>query len=121
VDRELKDSEVKGLTPDAQLTHASNAALQAATVALLASGFRVPKNARDHHYRTIQSLAHTIEADSSFVAHLTRFSTRRNKAQYEFAGSVSGPEAREMIELARRLRIQVMKWLREKHPELLRP
>ena len=57
-DRDLSDCRTSGLSPDWQLNIAYNAALQAATAALAASGYRAVRKA--HHYRVIQSLAHTI-------------------------------------------------------------
>lgn len=46
------------MSPDWKLNIAYNAALQAATAALAASGYRAARE--QHHYRTIQSLAHTL-------------------------------------------------------------
>lgn len=54
IDRDLKDCEVPGLSPDARLERAYNAALQCATVALFASGYRA--SSRDNHYKVIESL-----------------------------------------------------------------
>ena len=64
-DRDLTDCNVSGLSPDWRLHIAYNAALLLATVALAASGYRTTREA--HHYRLIQSLAHTIGADSSII------------------------------------------------------
>jgi hypothetical protein len=47
---------------------AYNAALQAATAALAASGYHTEKG--DHHFRTMQSLELTIGADSKLVVKL---------------------------------------------------
>ena len=57
-DRDLSDSRTPGLSPDWQLNIAYNAALQIATAALAASGYRAVREA--HHYRTIKSLCYTI-------------------------------------------------------------
>lgn len=54
--RDLRNAKAKGLDDDWGFSIAYNAALQAATAALTASGFGVPK--RDsHHFRVIGSLA----------------------------------------------------------------
>ena len=53
-DRDLKDCETRGLSADWQLGIAYNAALQTATTALAACGFRSGRDA--HHHRVIQSL-----------------------------------------------------------------
>ncbi len=51
-DRAIADAEVRGISPDARLSIAHNAALQLATAALAASGYRAGREA--HHYRAIQ-------------------------------------------------------------------
>ena len=58
VERDLASAKVAGLADDWRLSIGYNAALQAATAALAASGFRAARE--QHHYRTIQSLALTI-------------------------------------------------------------
>lgn len=58
VERDLANAIVAGLSDDWRLNIAYNAALQAATAALAAAGFRAARE--QHHYRTVQSLALTI-------------------------------------------------------------
>ncbi|MEE8429859.1 MAG: hypothetical protein V3S16_01260 [Candidatus Desulfatibia sp.] len=116
-DRDLADCRTSGLSSDWQLNIAYNAALQAATAALAASGYRAVRES--HHYRIIQSLAHTIKADAGLIALLDQFRKKRNIGGYEQAGMVSDQEAGEMADLAHRLRRDVEKWLREKHPDVL--
>ncbi len=117
VDRDLKASAVKGLDDDWRLAIAYNAALQCATAALAASGYRASREA--HHHRVIQSLAYTIGADAQLVAQLEAFRKKRNIGDYERAGVTSKGEANEMVALARRLRQEVGSWLQANHPELL--
>jgi hypothetical protein len=116
-DRDLHDCLARGLSADWRLNIAYNAALQLATAALAASGYRASREA--HHYRVIQSLAYTVQADRRVVAQLDQLRRKRNVAGYERAGSVSDREAREMAELARQLRETVSDWLAADHPELL--
>jgi len=101
-DRDLEACQTPGLDPDWKLNIAHNAALQLATAALAACGFRASRQA--HHYRVIQSLTFTIEADADLVAQLDAFRKKRNIADYERAGVVSEQEVAEMIDLARELR-----------------
>ncbi len=54
--RDISDCKTSGLSPDWQLNIAYNAALQTATAALAASGYRAAREA--HHYRVIQSLSY---------------------------------------------------------------
>lgn len=117
-DRDLADCRAKGLSDDWKLAIAYNAALQLATIALAASGYRVAREA--HHYRTLQSLVLTLGADSGLMAKLDSFRKKRNVSDYERAGLVSAKEAHEMEALARQLRQQIQDWLRSEHPELLR-
>ena len=117
VDRDLEDSAAEGLSPDWRLNIAYNAALQAATAALVASGYRV-RRGESHHYRAIQSLRHTIGADPDLVAQLDAFRKKRNQMSYERAGVVSEQEAEEMVALARDIRNRVRGWLEEEHGEL---
>jgi len=116
-DRDLAQCRTPHLSPDWQLNIAYNAALQAATAALAAAGYRAARDA--HHYRVIQSLAHTIEADPALILQLDKFRKKRNITEYEQAGAVSEQEAIEMFALAKNLRDEVEKWLRSNHPELL--
>jgi hypothetical protein len=118
VERDLANAKVTGLAEDWRLTIAYNAALQAATAALAASGFRAARE--QHHYRTIQSLALTIGWPAAKVDRFDRFRKKRNIGGYETAGVISEREAREMRELAVGLRDDVLAWLRKQHPKLLR-
>lgn len=116
-DRDLKAACTPGLDADWRLSIAYNAALQAATAALAASGYRAAREA--HHYRVIQSLAFTIGADAGLVRQFDQFRKKRNTLAYERAGLVSDHEAEEMARLASVLRSTVEEWLRHNHPVLL--
>ena len=118
IDRDLADCQTPELSSDWKLTIAYNAAVQVAAAALAAAGYRAGREA--HHYRVIQSLAHTIGLDSTVIAQLDGFRKKRNISDYERAGAVSDVEAREMISLTETLRDEVIKWLAANHPELLR-
>lgn len=117
VERDMVDAELNDLSDDWKLNIAYNAALQAATAALAACGFRAAREA--HHYRVIQSLRDTIGAPGSLVARLDVFRKKRNQGGYERAGVVSEQEAREMIELAREIDSTIRRWLAGHRPDLL--
>lgn len=119
VERDLANAKVAGLSDDWRFSIAYNAALQAATAALAAAGFRAARE--QHHYRTIQSLALTIGWSGGKVDRLDRFRKKRNITGYESAGVISKGEAKEMLELATELRGAVLAWLGKQHPKLLRP
>lgn len=110
-DRDIADSQAKGISTDTRLGLAYNAALQLAVAALAASGYRPGREA--HHYRAIQSLAFTIGASTDLVDQLDSFRKKRNISDYERAGAVSQQEAREMLTLAKTLREALITWLEE--------
>ncbi|MGH8681966.1 MAG: hypothetical protein ACREVS_08530 [Burkholderiales bacterium] len=118
VERDLANAKVAGLSEDWRLNIAYNAALQAATAALSATGFRAARE--QHHFRTIQSLALTIGWPALKVDRFDRFRKKRNIMGYESAGVVSEREAREMHELATTLRDDVLVWLGKQYPKLLK-
>jgi hypothetical protein len=118
VERDLANAKVAGLSDDWRFNIAYNAALQAATAALAASGFRAARE--QHHYRTIQSLALTIGWQGGKVNQLDRFRKKRNITGYESAGVISEGEARAMLEVAAALRGDVLVWLGKQHSKLLK-
>lgn len=117
-DRDLNDSMTPALSSDWRLNIAYNSALQSATAALAACGYRAAREA--HHYRTIQSLSFTIGVPRSLIAQLDQFRKKRNMDAYDRAGAVSDQEASEMVLFAQDLRKQVEAWIRKNHPELSR-
>jgi len=117
VDRDLKDSAAEAISADWRLNIAYNAALQAATAALAAAGYRAPRE--QHHYRVIHSLAGTIGAAPALIVVFESFRKKRNIADYERAGVASVVEAREMRVFALKLRDSVVSGLRRHHPQLL--
>lgn len=116
VDRDLSDCRASGLSPDWRLNIAYNAALQAATAALAAAGYRAGREA--HHFRVIQSLAHTIGAETEFINRFDYFRKKRNIGGYERVGAVSDYEADEMIAFGGEVRSRVTQWLHANHPEV---
>jgi hypothetical protein len=117
VDRDLADSQIKGLSADRRFATAYSAALLVATLALAASGYRAQQEG--HHYWSIQSLAFTLELDTKTINQLNTFRRKRNIADYERVGMVSEQEIRKMVALARELRTMVVEWLSKNHPELV--
>ncbi len=83
-DRDLVDCRVQGLSAEWKLNIAYNAALQAATAALAACGYRASRDA--HHDRVIQSLTFTIEADPSLLRRFDAFRKKTSKMNVVVAG-----------------------------------
>ncbi|MFO7686722.1 MAG: hypothetical protein R6V60_11570 [Desulfobacterales bacterium] len=117
VDRDLKDCQTEGLSGDWRFNIAYNAALQAATAALAAAGYRPAREA--HHFRVIQSLAHTIGIDPDMIIQFDQFRKKRNVGGYERSGSISDHEVAEMIRLARELREKSQEWIRSNAAHLV--
>jgi hypothetical protein len=116
VDRDLADSGTESLSPDWRMNIAYNAALQAASAALAASGYRASRD--QHHFRVIQSLRETLGTDIGVVNTLDAFRKKRNITGYERVGIVSDADAETMRALALRVREEVVGWLAERHPDL---
>lgn len=117
VDRDLADSASRDVSADWRLNIAYNAALQAATAALSAAGYRASREA--HHYRVIQSLRETVGTDASTVATLDAFRKKRNITGYERVGTVSNTDAKAMRTLALSVRDEVIEWLKRHHAGLV--
>ena len=116
-DRDLASCATKGLAADWRFAIAYNSALQSATAALAAAGYRAGHEA--HHRRVIESLAFTIGATRQVIGRFDAFRKKRNMSSYEIGGSISEKEAGEMAEFAADLRKQAEEWIRRKHPELM--
>ena len=121
VDRDISDAAVHGLSPEGRFQHAYDAALQLCMIALRASGYRVCKG-QGHHKWGIDSLRCTLGAKWSNTAdHVERCSRLRGQAMYEQTGVVSDQDADDLLETARRLRSDVLKWLKANYPTLVPP
>ena len=118
VERDLHDSGARGLSADWRMNIAYNAALQAATAALAAAGYRASRD--QHHYRVIQSLRETLRIDVQTVNTFDAFRKKRNVTGYERIGLVSDADADAMRALAVRLRDDVLEWLKKNHSDLLK-
>lgn len=117
-DRDLAASTTPGLHNDWSFNIAYNAALQLATAALAASGYQAER--ANHHYRVIDSLNLTLGTDGETVKKFDIFRKKRNIADYERAGAISGREVEEMRSLAQKLRADFEVWIRNKHPDLMK-
>jgi hypothetical protein len=116
VDRDLKDAG-RELSADWQFNIAYNAALQLCSILLNAEGWRPERNLA--HYRTLQSLPLILGNDwQNDADYLDTCRSKRNKIEYDAIGQVTGAEAKELADFAKKLRNEVLAWLKEKHPEL---
>lgn len=117
VDRDLEDAAVPRLSNDWRLGITYNAALQLATLALAAEGYR-PARERPHE-RAILSLRETVGVDQKRVLLLDAVRRKRNQINYEHAGTTSSAEAEELYAVVTDLRSEVVRWLTASHPQLV--
>jgi len=118
-DRDLEDAKLARLSADWQLGITYNAALQLATTALAAAGYR-PVRERAHE-RAILSLSLTLGTPSATVDLLDTVRRKRNQVNYERAGTTSAAEAAELHRTVTGLRAEVVRWLRKNHAGLCPP
>lgn len=117
-ERDLKDARAKGLSDDWRFAIAYNAALQAASTALAASGFTVSKG-DSNHFRVLQSLSLTIGMDKKSVERWDAYRKKRSITIYDVAGAITNAESKEIIAAARELVDEIRAWLVTTHPKLM--
>jgi uncharacterized protein (UPF0332 family) len=118
IDRDIADAGVTAISADRRFATAYNAALQLATVVLLASGFRVTAS-KGHHFVTLSSLPFTM--GKSAVGRSNYLNTcrhTRNKTDYDRAGVTEEQEVEILLEEVTEFRRDVLDWLSLHHPEL---
>jgi len=85
-DRDLAACQVEQLPADWRFAIAYNAALQAATAALAAAGYRAARD--NHHYRVIQSLEFTTAPGRKLIDAFDGFRKPRGSPKSGHVGSV---------------------------------
>jgi hypothetical protein len=117
VDRDLKDA-VGSISSDWRFGIAYNAALKLCTILVRAEGFRPSHGLQ--HYRTIMALPLVLGQTRSHDAkYLDTCRTKRNAVEYDYVGGATDQDADELVSFARDLRVNVLSWLKEQHPDLL--
>lgn len=120
VDRDLRDCRASDLSTDWQFTIAYNALLKLCTILLYSEGYRAEKNLA--HYRTLQALPLILgQAHEEDCDYLDRCRAKRNVAEYDYAGSTTEAEVKDLIEYVEGLKREALDWLRIQYPELTRP
>ena len=119
IDRDIEDAGVSGVSADRRFATAYNAALQLATIALLASGYRVTAS-KGHHFVTISSLPFTMGKTAVPRSHYLNVCRQtRNKTDYDRAGVTEEEEVEELLAEVSRFRQDMLGWLKLHHPQLL--
>jgi hypothetical protein len=119
VDRDLSDAS-KDVSPDTRFSLAYNAALKLCTIALHAEGYEPKRREPGQHLTAVNSLEQTLgEKQKETMVFLSRCSRKRGRAMYERVGVVSRQDADDLVQTARKLRADVVAWLRRRHPGLV--
>lgn len=119
--RQMADASTTGLSSDGRFAAAYSTSLTLATAVVRASGYRVATNAPRHHRLTIELLPVLLgDQQRRGATYLDACRRNRNLAQYDRADSISLAESQALRAAARELQEQVVAWLAESHPELLR-
>ena len=117
IDRDLQDAAGE-ISADWRFGIAYNAALKLCTILLYAEGYRPEKNLQ--HYRTIQALPLILgDKHEQDAKYLDTCRSKRNVAEYDYVGGVTEEDVSELIGYANELRGEVLRWLNERHQELL--
>lgn len=119
VKRDMKDAQEDAISDDWRFGIAYNAALKLCAVLLYAEGYRPEKSLA--HFRTIQALPFILGDNRKPDAeYLDACRAKRNTVEYDYVGGATASDADELIEFVRELEKDVLKWLKEQHPKLLK-
>ena len=117
-DRDIADAANSQLSDDWKFGIAYNAALKLCTIMLYAAGYRPEKSLA--HYRTLMSIEFTIGPHrKEDAAYLDACRAKRNTVEYDNIGGASRAEAQELLDFTKELRVEVIKILKEKYPDLI--
>lgn len=99
IERDLKDSQIKGLSADRRFATAYGAALNLASYVIRKKGYRVSGKV-GHHKITFDAAEEILGKDASkFVEYFDLCRRKRNKVDYDLADVVSETEVNELIEM----------------------
>jgi len=117
-ERDLADAAIKEISADRRFATAYNAALQLATIVLHASGYRAGKTG--HHWVTFKILPEVMGPEAQEQAdYFNSCRSTRNVTDYDRAGVVADATADEILEEAKAFKMEVIEWLKARHPDLL--
>lgn len=119
VERDLQECRKEGISRDWRFNIAYNAGLQLCKAVLRASGYRTTYRSPSHQV-TIECLTFIMgPGQKKNSDYLDNCRGLRNKVEYDVAGAVGETDLLELIDLVVELRLDVLSWLRNNHPDLL--
>lgn len=118
IKRDIKDSNLKGLSPDRKFATAYNAILQTATILLYCEGYK--PHGIGHHFAVFEVMKEIMGRDYHDLAdYFDSCRTKRNITDYSSADEISEREAEELIREAEKFLTVVVKWLKTNYPEYI--
>lgn len=118
IERDLKDANQTGLSLDRRFATAYNAALQLATAALYAAGYRTAGHG--HHWTTLHALPEIMGSKAQKrTDYLDACRTKRNVVDYDRTGEISKLEVFEILNEVQKFRSDLLEWLRTHYHHLL--
>jgi hypothetical protein len=117
ITRDLADAAIPGLSADRRFATAYNAALQAATIAVACSSYRVSARA-GHHAITFQAAQLAIGTTASALTdYFETCRRKRNIIDYMHSSVATDTEADELQQKAIEFHQLVEKWAAAHHPQ----
>ena len=118
ITRDLADAGVAGLSADRRFATAYNAALQAATIAIACSGYRVSARS-GHHKVTFEAAALSLGANAIPLAdYFDACRRKRNVIDYMTSSVATETEAEEIVLKAREFHALVEMWAKKAYPTM---
>jgi hypothetical protein len=116
--RDLADAEIQQISIDRRFATAYNAALQLATIALHAAGYRAI--GAGHHWTTFHVLPEIMGPQAqAYADYFDNCRSKRNVSEYDRAGEISNQEIVEILAEVQAFRDDLLAWLEKTHPTLL--
>lgn len=114
VRRDIKDAKVEGLSTDRKFACAYNAVLQLATILLYCKGYEPER--LGHHFTVFQTMKIIMGNNYYTLAdYFDSCRSKRNITDYDYAGTISDLEARELIEEAEKFLEVTLNWLKKNY------
>ena len=116
-ERSLADAALQGISPEGRFQLAYNAALGLATLAVVASGYRI-KSRVGHHQITFEAAGVALGEEASvLIKYFDRCRRTRNVITYE-GDEISTEQANELLRECKRFAALVGAWLAKHRAEL---
>jgi uncharacterized protein (UPF0332 family) len=114
--RDLADASITALSADRRFATAYNAALQAAAMTVLCSGYRVSARA-GHHQITFEAAHLAIGSEAAALTdYFDACRRKRNVIDYINSSVATETESEELLQKAQEFHVLVEQWIATKQP-----